>query len=169
MPGHALQLMHSNRFRGTTPVRAVWWSGTFVEGWAVYAEELMVRHGYRQDESRRAAAALRMQQLKMRLRSILNAVLDIRYHCDDLGEDEAIRLMTERGYQERGEAIGKWRRVQLTAAQLCTYYVGYCELRDLIGDLRRARPTAPDREIHDAALAFGSVPARHLRRLLLPA
>jgi hypothetical protein len=105
----------------------------------------------------------------MRLRSILNAVLDIRYHCDDLGEDEAIRLMTERGYQERGEAIGKWRRVQLTAAQLCTYYVGYCELRDLIGDLRRARPTAPDREIHDAALAFGSVPARHLRRLLLPA
>ena len=41
MPGHALQLMHSNRHRGATPVRAVFCSGSFIEGWAVYAEELM--------------------------------------------------------------------------------------------------------------------------------
>ena len=47
MPGHALQLAHSNRHRGTTPVRAVWWSGSFVEGWAVVAEELMADRGYR--------------------------------------------------------------------------------------------------------------------------
>jgi hypothetical protein len=166
MPGHALQLMHANRYPARTPVRAVWWSGTFVEGWAVYAEELMVRHGYRQDESRRAAAALRMQQLKMRLRSILNAVLDIRYHCDDLGEDEAMQLMTARAYQEIGEATGKWRRVQLTAAQLCTYYVGVEEVGALIADLRRTRPRASDREIHDAVLGHGAPPARHLRRLL---
>ena len=47
MPGHALQFMHANRHRGGTPVRAVWASGSFVEGWAVYAEELLARHGYR--------------------------------------------------------------------------------------------------------------------------
>jgi uncharacterized protein (DUF885 family) len=138
-----------------------------VEGWAVYAEQLMTRHGYRSAESPRAAAALRMQQLKMRLRSILNAVLDIRFHCDDLGEDEAMHLMTARGYQEIGEATGKWRRVQLTAAQLCTYYVGVREVEQLVEDVRRARPGASERQIHDAVLASGAPPARHLRRLLL--
>ena len=169
MPGHALQLMHSNRSGAANPVRAVWTSGSFVEGWAVYAEELMVTHGYRTGlhQDRRAGDALHMQQLKMQLRMILNAILDIRFHCDGLEEAEAMQLMTSRGFQEEGEAIGKWRRVQLTATQLSTYYVGYREVRDLAADLRAARPGWSERELHDAMLAHGSPPARHLRRLLL--
>ena len=166
MPGHALQLAHSNRYRASTPVRAVWWSGPFVEGWAVYTEELMADHGFRGEVSAQAASALRMQQLKMRLRSIINTIMDVRFHNDDLDEAAAMRLMTERGYQEVGEAAGKWRRVQLTATQLCTYYVGYSEVRDLIVDLRRHRPQWTDRELHDAVLSAGSPPTRHLRTLL---
>ena len=166
MPGHALQLAHSNRYRGSTPVRAVWWSGSFVEGWAVYGEELMADHEYRSDVSPGAGAALRMQQLKMQLRMIINAVLDVRYHMDDLDEAQAMALMVERGFQEEGEAAGKWRRVQLTAAQLSTYYVGYCEVRDLLRDLRQARPEWTERRRHDTVLGFGSPPVRHLRALL---
>lgn len=159
MPGHALQLMHANRYRGETPVRAVWWSGTFVEGWAVYAEELMAEHGF-------GGPSVRMQQLKMALRMILNTILDIRFHCDDLDERAAIDLMTGKGFQEAGEAAGKWRRVQLTSAQLCTYYVGYHEVRAVADDLRTAHPGWDDRTRHDAMLAHGSPPARHLRTLL---
>jgi uncharacterized protein (DUF885 family) len=172
MPGHALQLMHANRHRrrAATPVRAVWSSGSFIEGWAVYAEELMADHGYLADVSPRAAAAVRIQQLKMQLRSIINTILDIRFHCHDLDEAAAMELMTGRGLQEPGEAIGKWRRVQLTSTQLCTYYVGYTEVRDVVRDLRTARPSTTEREIHDAVLAHGSPPPRHLRTLLdLPA
>ena len=33
-------------------------------------------------------------------------------------------LMTERGFQEEGEAAGKWRRALLTSTQLSTYFVG---------------------------------------------
>jgi uncharacterized protein (DUF885 family) len=137
-----------------------------VEGWAVYTEELMADHGYRSDVSPEAASALRMQQLKMRLRSIINTIMDIRFHNDDLDEAAAMRLMTERGFQEQGEAAGKWRRVQLTATQLCTYYVGYSEVRDLIVDLRRQRPQWTERELHDAVLSAGSPPTRHLRTVL---
>lgn len=169
MPGHALQIMHSNRHRATTPIRAVFYSGSFVEGWAVYAEELMATRGYRSDESARAARALRMQQLKMQLRTTLNTILDIRFHCHGLDETEARRLMIERAYQEDGEAVEKWQRVQLTSTQLCTYYVGYCEVRDLVRDLRTQRPGAGDRAVHDAVLAHGSPPVRHLRTLLLSA
>ena len=167
MPGHALQLAHSNRYRASTPVRAVWWSGSFVEGWAVYVEELMADTGYRRDVSPEAASALRMQQLKMQLRSVINSIMDVRFHAHDLDESAAMALMVDRGFQEPGEAIGKWRRVQLTATQLCTYYVGYCEVRDLVGDLRRDRPQWTQRELHDAVLGAGSPPTRHLRTLLM--
>ncbi len=167
MPGHALQLMHSNRHRAATPIRAVFGSGSFIEGWAVYAEELMALSGYRSAESAHAAAALRMQQLKMQLRTTLNTILDIRFHCDGLDEAAAMRLMQERGFQEEGEAVEKWRRVQLSSTQLCTYYVGYREVSDLAAELRAAHPEWSARDLHDRILGAGSPPVRRLRALLM--
>ena len=159
MPGHVLQLAHSRRAQLPTRVRAAFWSGPFVEGWAVYAEALMAERGYRGD-------AVRMQQLKMQLRMTINAILDARVHAHGMTEDEAMRLMTVRGHQEEGEAVGKWRRALLTSAQLSTYYVGFTEVSDLVRDLRAARAGQPDRAVHDAVLGHGSPPARHLRALL---
>lgn len=164
VPGHALQLAHAARHEGCTRVGRVLWSGTFVEGWAVYAEEVLARHGWSGD--RREDLALRLVQLKMRLRMIINAILDVRLHTGDITEAEAISLMTRRGHQEEGEAVGKWRRAQLTSAQLSTYYVGYAEVSDIAGDLALARPALTERERHDAMLAHGSPPPRHLRTLL---
>jgi uncharacterized protein (DUF885 family) len=161
MPGHVVQLAHSARLRADTAVRKAFWSGSFVEGWAVYAEELMVRAGYRAE-----GGALRMQQLKMQLRMIINAILDARVHAHGMTEAEAMRLMMERGHQEEGEAAGKWRRALLSSAQLSTYYVGYTEVSDLARDLAMARPAASTRERNDALLAHGSPPTRHVRTLL---
>jgi len=163
MPGHALQLQHSNRFTAATPVRAAWRSGSFVEGWAVYAEQVMNAHGYPGEGN---PAALRTQRLKSKLRTIINAIMDARVHCDGMTQDQAMALMTGRGYQEDGEAAGKWRRVLLTSAQLSTYFVGFMEVSGLAADLQRARPGWPERRLHDAMLAHGSPPARHLRTLL---
>jgi uncharacterized protein (DUF885 family) len=161
MPGHYLQLQHSRRFTGATRLRAALWSGPFVEGWAVYAEELMARHEYPGEGD---PAAVRMQQLKMQLRMVINAILDARVHARGMTEAEAMTLMTARGFQEDGEASGKWRRAQLTSAQLSTYYVGYTEVADLAADLRRRG--LPERAAHDSMLAHGSPPARLLREVL---
>ncbi len=159
MPGHVLQIAHARRFSAPTRVRDACWSGPFLEGWAVYAEALMASSGY-------GGPRVRLQQLKMQLRLIINAILDVRVHAHGMTEDEAMRLMMERGYQEEGEAVGKWRRALLTSAQLSTYYVGFVEVSDLVRDLRAARPGASEREIHDTVLAHGSPPPRHLRTLL---
>jgi uncharacterized protein (DUF885 family) len=159
MPGHALQLMHARRFRSPTRVRTALWSGPLVEGWAVYVERIAAEHGYRGD-------ALRMQQLKMQLRMSINAILDARVHAHGMTEAEAMRLMTERGHQEEGEATGKWRRALLSSTQLSTYFVGYVEVSDLAADLRAANPGMSDRALHDELLAHGSPPPRHLRRLV---
>jgi hypothetical protein len=156
MPGHHVQLAHARRFRGSTRVRALCGSGSFIEGWAVYAEQAMVDAGY-------GGPAVRMQQLKMRLRMTINALLDRRVHCGDLSEEDGLALMTGRGFQEEGEATGKWRRALLTSTQLSTYFVGYTE----VAAIAAARPagTTP-REWHDAMLAHGSPSPRHLARLL---
>jgi uncharacterized protein (DUF885 family) len=163
MPGHYLQLAHSRRFTGSgTDARAALWSGAFVEGWAVYTEELMATRGYPGEGDPRA---VRMQQLKMQLRMVINAILDARVHAHGLTEDAAMALMTDRGFQEEGEAAGKWRRAQLTSAQLSTYYVGYTEVADLARELL-AEPGATPRAVHDRMLAHGSPPVRLLRTVL---
>jgi uncharacterized protein (DUF885 family) len=155
-PGHYLQLAHSRRFRGTTRSRTLGFSGPFVEGWAVYAEEFMVRHGF-------GGLPVRLQQLKMQLRMSINAILDQRVHCDGMTESDAMALMTGPGFQEEGEAAGKWRRALLTSGQLSTYFVGYTE----VADLAAARPDDVSlRDWHDRMLAHGSPPPRHVRTLL---
>ena len=164
MPGHYLQLQHSRRFTGSdTAIRAALRSGSFTEGWAVYTERIMAEQQYPGEGDPRA---VRMQQLKMQLRTIINAILDARIHGHGMTEAEAMALMTGRGYQEEGEAAGKWRRAQLTSAQLSTYYVGYCEISDLADDLRAADPGLTDQQVHDRMLAHGSPPVRLLRTLI---
>ena len=166
MPGHALQLQHASRFAGSgTNIRKALTSGAFIEGWAVYTEELMADHEYPGDGDPRR---VRMQQLKMQLRSTINAILDAGVHARGMTRAEAMALMMDRGYQEEGEAAGKWRRAQLTSGQLSTYYVGYTEVAGLARELTAAQPQASEQQVHDAMLAHGSPPARLLRTLLCP-
>ncbi|MBX6750091.1 MAG: DUF885 domain-containing protein [Micromonosporaceae bacterium] len=157
MPGHFLQLAHARRYTGSTRVRAIVHSGPFVEGWAVYAEQLMAEHGF-------GGLPVRLQQLKMQLRMTINAIIDQAVHCDDMTEGEAMALMQQRGFQEEGEAAGKWRRTLLTSTQLSTYFVGYQEVAALAS--QRPDGVTP-RAWHDRMLAHGNPSPRHLRTLLL--
>ena len=166
MPGHVLQLAHAQRLATPTPVRRFGRSGVFVEGWAVYAEEVMVDAGYAPADGRSAWLELRLQQLKMQARGVINAILDICVHSQDMSEEDALALMTRRGFQEEGEAVGKWRRALLTAGQLPTYYAGYRAVSGIVDDLRVLHPAWSSRQVHDLMLSMGSPGPRHLRALL---
>jgi uncharacterized protein (DUF885 family) len=156
MPGHYLQLAHANQFKAPTMVRALFSSGTFVEGWATYAEQLMAEKGYGGPE-------VRMQQLKMRLRLIINAMLDQKIHTQGMTEKEAMDLMKNEGYQEEGEAAGKWRRACLSSTQLSTYYVGNIGINDLrTAYEKKFGPSTGLKTMHDALLSFGSPAPRYL-------
>src|SRR5947199_10497776 len=124
MPVHYFQLCHSNEFRAPTLVLAVFESGPFIEGWAVYGEQMMAEQGYGGPE-------VKMQQLKMRLRAIANAILDQSIHAGNMTEKEAMDLMMKQTFQQEGEAVAKWKRARLTSAQLSTYFVGATEHLDL--------------------------------------
>ena len=161
VPGHYLQLALSNRYPSV--LRSVLQSGPFIEGWAVYAERVMIDEGY-QDHS----PLQRLIMLKWYLRAITNAIIDSAIHVDGMTRDEAMKLMVEGGFQEEREAAGKWVRAQLTSAQLSTYFVGYqehIEMRAAVHEAWGEEFTL--RRYHDQALSYGSPPVRFVRALML--
>ena len=156
MPGHFLQLMHNNRF--PSKVRAVFASGAFVEGWAVYAEWLMAKAGF-------GGPRVRIMRQKMVLRLSANAILDHGVHAGTMDEKAALDLMMKDAFQEEGEAVGKWKRARLGSAQLTTYYYGFTEMMKL----RAAHEKTPgftERAFHDRLIGHGSPSLRALRGLM---
>lgn len=160
MPGHFLQIAHANEFRAPTFVRAIFQSGTFVEGWAVYAEQVMAEAGYGGPE-------VKMQQLKMRLRVDCNAILDQSVHTANMTEQEAIDLMMKEGFQQEGEAVAKWKRARLSSTQLSTYFVGATEHLEMRERAKVKAGSSFDlKKYNDNVLSFGSPPVKYVRELL---
>jgi len=161
VPGHSLQLALSNRYPST--LRAVLWSGPFVEGWGVYAEQMMIEQGYLDHDP-----LMKLINLKWYLRAITNAIMDSAIHVDRMSEEAAMQLMVEGGFQEEREAAGKWVRAQLTSAQLSTYFVGYQEHLEMRAAMEAAwGDEFTLRRYHDQALSYGSPPVRFVRALML--
>jgi uncharacterized protein (DUF885 family) len=184
-PGHYLQLVYSNRCPSI--VRAVFGSGVFVEGWAVYVTQVMMDAGFKPDD-----AALRLIHWKFYLRAVTNAMIDIGIHARSMSEQEAMDLMVRGGFQEEAEAAKKWDRARLTSTQLSTYFVGSMEMWRLERDRReRAALASGDprgaaavpvpavvggsgdtpgfvyKEHLESVIAHGSPPMPLIRRILL--
>ncbi len=160
MPGHYVQLAHANQFRAPTLVRAIFQSGSFIEGWAVYCEQMMAEQGYGGPE-------VKMQQLKMRLRAICNAILDQSIHAGNMTEKQAMNLMMKEGYQQEGEAVAKWKRARLTSAQLSTYFVGATEHLDLrAAEKKKLGDDFNLKKYNDQVISYGSPPLKYVRQLM---
>ncbi|HJX26179.1 MAG TPA: DUF885 domain-containing protein [Chthoniobacterales bacterium] len=160
MPGHYLQLAHSNQFHAPTLIRAIFQSGPFIEGWAVYTEQVMAEAGYGGPE-------VKMQQLKMRLRVICNAILDQSIHAGNMTEQQALDLMMKEGFQQEGEAVAKWKRARLSSAQLSTYFVGVTEHLDLREKAKAKAGASFDlKKYNDTVISFGSPPVKYVREVM---
>ena len=161
IPGHFLQLAHSNRYPSL--LRAVLSSGVFIEGWAVYTEQMLADEGYMN-----ADPLMKLITLKWYLRGIANAIIDQAIHAEGMTEEEAMRLMTVTTFQEEREAAGKWIRAQLTSTQLSTYFVGYQEHRDLRAEVEKKMGDGFNlKRYHDQVISYGSPPVRFARSLML--
>ncbi len=160
MPGHYLQLWHSNKYPSV--LRAVLGSGSFIEGWAVYAEQLMVEQGFLDHDP-----LFELVHLKWNLRVIANALLDQGVHVDGMTREQAMHLMTVETFQEEREAAAKWVRAQLTSAQLPTYFVGWQEHLDLRREAEQHWGSDFSvKRYNNTVLSFGSPPVRYVRELM---
>ena len=188
IPGHFVQLYYAKR--EPSKVRKVLANGPFVEGWAVYTEKVMVDAGYAGEAPQEAkrprgvskslwkvaqspelrAKAIALHGLKFYLRTVTNAILDHGVHAGTMTEDEAVRLMVDRSFQQEGEARAKWVRAQVTSTQLSTYFVGaqaWLRLRAHAESRARAANKPFDMAaFHDAALSHGAPPVHRLAILM---
>ena len=159
VPGHLLQLTHSNLYK--SKLRAVLASGPMIEGWACYGQDVMADEGFLNRDPRYLLA-----HYKFQMRMPVNAILDQDFHVGKMTRDQAMELMTKQAFQQEREAAGKWVRLQLSSAQLPTYFVGYSEWKDLRAAAEK-KPGFNLRKFHDEALSHGSPPVRFIRELTL--
>jgi uncharacterized protein (DUF885 family) len=159
-PGHYVQLAYSNRCPSL--VRKVLWSGTFAEGWAVYTEQMMLDQGYGDGD-----LSLRLHQLKFYIRAVLNAILDNKMHTANMTDEEAMKLLVDRGFQTEAEAVGKIARAKQSSTQLSTYFVGRTAFYRLRQSVERKQGDKFDlAKFHEAVLSHGTLPVKYLPELV---
>ena len=164
IPGHYVQAEYASTIEPLSRrmLRAIYGSGVYVEGWAVYATAEMLKAGYLDN-----SPELKLQNLKWELRAIANTILDIKYHTMGLTDDDAMALMMGKTFQEKEEATAKVQRAKLGSCQLPTYFTGYTEWK-------RLRAAAEQKQgkdfnagvFNERALREGALPMKTLGTLL---
>ncbi|EKE70972.1 DUF885 domain-containing protein [Gallaecimonas xiamenensis] len=160
IPGHYAQLVYSNQ--SPSLVKSLFGNGAMVEGWAVYAERMMLEAGYGNNEPE-----LWLMYYKWNLRTICNTILDYSVHVLNMSEDKALDLLMNDAFQEEAEARGKWRRVSLSQVQLTSYYAGYREIYDFREAQKKDLGDKFDlKAFNEQFLSYGSSPVRYIKALM---
>lgn len=161
VPGHYVQLVYSNR--SPSRIKSIFGNGAMVEGWAVYAERMMMESGF---GDHRAEAWLLYS--KWNLRSVSNAILDYGVHVLNMSEEQVQELLTREAFQSAAEAAGKWRRAQLTSVQLTSYFAGYSAIYRLRERLKQEWGGRFDlKRFHEQFLSYGSTPINLIEPLMI--
>jgi uncharacterized protein (DUF885 family) len=164
MPGHYVQGEYANAIQPKSRrlLRDIFGNGPYVEGWAVYSQQLMADQGYMSD-----TPGYRLTLAKQMLRVISNTVLDVRLQTMGMTDAQALDFMIKGAYQEPEEAKAKLQRAKLSSCQLPTYYAGYKGWREVREHYRTSHADSVTlKQFHESALKEGAVPMPVLDQLL---
>jgi uncharacterized protein (DUF885 family) len=164
MPGHYVQFEIADNLepKSRRALRNIFGNVPYVEGWALYTQQMMSEEGFMDN-----SVELRLTFYKQLLRSIANAILDIRLQTMGMTDQQALDLMINDTFQEKEEATAKLQRAQLSSCQLPTYFVGLRGWLDIREEYKKRKGSAfMLSEFHDAALKESAVPLPALRQIL---
>ena len=164
MPGHYVQFEVADNLepKSRRALRNIFGNVPYVEGWALYTQQMMSEEGFMDN-----SVELWLTYYKQLLRSIANAILDIRLQTMGMTDQQALDLMINDTFQEKEEATAKLQRAQLSSCQLPTYFVGLRGWLDTREEYKKRKGSAFIlSEFHDAALKESAVPLPPLRQLL---
>ena len=167
VPGHFVQLEYSNKFERIMP--KVFWNGAMVEGWASYIATQLVDIGFTIYPDNPLGHELQqMVDDKLILRAIINAIIDIRLQTTDWSEEDAVVLMTGKGFQEESEARGKLVRAKLGSVQLTSYFAGHRAILEILEEYRaRKGNDFRWKEFNQKLVGAGSPPFFAVREFML--
>jgi uncharacterized protein (DUF885 family) len=147
-------------------------SGTNVEGWAHYTEQMMIDEGYGRTPG--VPEARDIPYLKLRLGQLQDALLRnarylvaIRMHTGAMTMDEAVAFFEKEGYQTKSNAEREVKRGTGDPTYLM-YTLGKLQIQKLLADwTKRQRRTPKPSEFHDLFMRQGVASVKVIRRALL--
>jgi len=160
IPGHYAQLVYANK--SPSLIKSLFGNGAMIEGWAVYAERMMLESGYGDN-----APEMWLMYAKWNLRSVTNTILDYGVHVQGMTQPQAMDLLVRQAFQTPAEAGEKWRRVQLSSVQLTSYFSGYSEIMELREQRKQALGSKfVLKDFHEQFLGYGNAPVKVIRELM---
>ena len=165
-PGHYTQFLHLNA-SSASKIEKIFGSYAFIEGWAHYAEKMMLDEGFGNTGDPVKAAKYRLAQSGDALLRLCRLCVSIKMHTQGMTVDEGTKFFMDNWYQ--GEKPSRQEAIRGTFDPGYLYYtLGKLEILKLREDYRKQEGANFSLEkFHDLLLDNGMPPIRLLRELLL--
>ena len=161
IPGHFLQLSIANHL--PDEIRRQHGDGIFVEGWALYGEEMLMRTGLYPNNSPGQGQILRLSRYRA-----ARIGADVNLHTGKWTFEQAVNYFMEAGGLDRESATGEAAGAAANPTQKITYMVGKWQIMRLLGKYRD-KQGANFRlgQFHDNLIKNGSLPLSIVEWILL--
>jgi len=161
IPGHFLQISIGNHLQNE--IRRHHGDTVFVEGWALYGEEMLLREGLYPPDSAGAGQVLRLARYRA-----ARIGVDVNLHTGKWTFDQAVHYFMEGGGLDREAATGEAAGSAVDPTQKISYLTGKWQIMRLLGRYRDTKG-ADFRlgQFHDDLIANGSIPVSVIQWILL--
>jgi hypothetical protein len=160
-PGHYIQFLNAKQF--PTKTRKLTACGTNAEGWAHYAEQMMLEEGFGNSDPK-----LRLAQLQEALLRDARYIIGIKLHTEGWTVEQGAKFFEEKAFQEPANAYEESRRGAYNPTYLY-YTLGKLQIYKLREDYRKAKGTDYSLQaFHNEFVRQGSIPIKAVRQILLP-
>jgi len=161
IPGHFLQLSIANHL--PDEIRRQNQNGVFVEGWALYDEEMLMRTGLYPEGSAAQGQILRLSRYRA-----ARIGVDVNLQTGRWNFEQAVKYFMEAGGLDREAAEGEAAGAAATPTQKIWYITGKWQIMNLLGKYRD-KQGANFRlgQFHDDLIKNGSLPVSIIEWILL--
>ncbi len=161
IPGHFLQLSIANHL--PDEIRRQHGDGVFIEGWALYGEEMLMRTGLYPNNSPGQAQVLRLSRYRA-----ARIGVDVNLHTGKWTFDQAVNYFMEAGGLDKESATGEAAGAAANPTQKITYMVGKWQIMRLLGKYRdKQGANFKLGQFHDDLIKNGSLPLSVVEWILL--
>ena len=161
IPGHFLQLSIANHL--TDEIRRQHQDGVFVEGWALYGEEMLMRTGLYPNNSPAQGQILRLSRYRG-----ARIGVDVNLHTGKWTFEQAVKYFMDAGGLDREAAEGEAAGAASSPHQKISYIIGKWQIMNLLGRYKdRQGDNFRLGQFHDDLIKNGSLPVSVIEWILL--
>jgi len=161
IPGHFLQLSIANHLNHE--IRRQHEDTVFIEGWALYGEEMLMRTGLYANNSPAQGQILRLSRYRA-----ARIGVDVNLHTGRWSFEQAVKYFMEAGGLDREAAEGEAAGAASSPTQKISYIIGKWQIMNLLG---RYKDRQGDKfrlgRFHDDLIKNGSLPVSVIEWILL--